>query len=389
MKNTKDPLKILYLTYGRVSGVCRSLGDALSHRGQDVRIVDVGNEINYRTKKYLHLFKHRNLWNACLAIAQFGYDWRRHYKKTSFAFQQMSRAAEKVLQENSGDYDIILQSGTLFSPGTDFKKRKYFLYLDHTYAISRGYDRSEGLRVPLSLPSGWQEMEKEVYENAKKIFAYSVHVKNSLINDYGIKEDSVVVAGAGSNIEVSSLEDKRYDGKTVLFVGLDFQRKGGPVLLKAFEIVKKEIPECRLYIVGSNLRVRQEGVIVKGVVTPSELAPLYESSTLFVLPTIREPFGLVFLEAMAHGLPCIGTDIEAVPEIIEDGITGFIVPAEGHLALARRMISLLRDRPLMEKMGRAGYRKVSTLYNWDKVAERMLREFQDSAHRPDRRQAES
>ena len=95
---------------------------------------------------------------------------------------------------------------------------------------------------------------------------------------------------------------------------------------------------------------------------------IYRNASIFVLPTVREPFGLAFLEAMAYTLPCIGTDIEAVPEIIDDGKTGFVIPVNDYKILAERIIYLLNNPEIADNMGSVGQQKITSFYNWERVA---------------------
>lgn len=125
------------------------------------------------------------------------------------------------------------------------------------------------------------------------------------------------------------------------------------------------------------LKVNEEKVIVKGLVKQNQLSLLYSEASIFVMPTIREPFGLAFLEAMAFKLPCIGTDIEAVPEIIEDGKTGFIVPVSSPRILAEKFCFLLENDDLMHEMGEAGFKKIKESFLWEKVADKMIDGFKE------------
>jgi glycosyltransferase involved in cell wall biosynthesis len=97
---------------------------------------------------------------------------------------------------------------------------------------------------------------------------------------------------------------------------------------------------------------------------------------VFALPSRCEPFGLVFLEAMVFGLPCIGTRRDAMPEIIEDGITGYLVETGDEATLADRLVHLLQDRNLAKRMGEAGHARVMSRFQWSHVAERMDRRLE-------------
>lgn len=197
-------------------------------------------------------------------------------------------------------------------------------------------------------------------------------LKNSLIRDFGISEQKIVTKYAGTNLRAEDF-DKNYDGKTVLFVGNEFERKGGPVLLQTFKTVKKEIRGAGLIIVGPNLDFRQDSVEMKGGVTdPKELSKFFREASLFVLPSFFEPFGIVFAEAFAFKNPCIGTDICAMPEIIEQEKDGFLVPPNDPNVLADRIIMRLKDQTLSRNMGNHGFERVRSALNWDTVVNKMI-----------------
>jgi len=369
-------MKILYLIYGPQSGVINSLCNALIRKGMIVDQINIAKLMDYQYKKYIPSLNPKATFNILLSILQFRRNWRRHFLFTTFAFKKMSRYAEDILNKIGDNYDIILQSGVLFSPSIrSLSRKKYVLYIDHTYKITKNYPKFKELPDPPYVTTEWEILETKAYQNAIKIFTMSHNVKNSLIFDYNIKPDKVNVVGAGPNFNIPKIKNKVYDSKKILFVGTNFLAKGGKILLQAFKIIQKEIPQAKLTIVGCSPKIRQEGVIVKGYLPTSKLISEYESASLFVLPTFREAFGISFLEAMAYKLPCIGTNIEAIPEIIDDGITGFIVPVNNFLKLAEKIIVVLTNKSLMKKMGEAGYQKVKKYYNWDLVADRMIEEF--------------
>jgi glycosyltransferase involved in cell wall biosynthesis len=101
------------------------------------------------------------------------------------------------------------------------------------------------------------------------------------------------------------------------------------------------------------------------------LAGAYAAADVFALPTRFEPIGIAFVEAMHFGLPCVGPRAWAVPEIIDDGATGFTVPIDDVEALADRLLRLLRAPHLARAMGAAGRVKAQQCFTWPRVVERM------------------
>jgi alpha-maltose-1-phosphate synthase len=89
---------------------------------------------------------------------------------------------------------------------------------------------------------------------------------------------------------------------------------------------------------------------------------------VFVMPSLFEPWGFVFNEAMASALPCIGTTVCAIPEIIDDQITGILVEPDSPQQLAAALVELLADPNKAERMGNAGLAAYRRTGSWDNVA---------------------
>ena len=170
---------------------------------------------------------------------------------------------------------------------------------------------------------------------------------------------------------------------TILFVGRDPVRKGADLMLSAFKLVRERIPDARLVMVGppQNGSV-PEGVVLTGYLsrdTPggrSAMNAAYSSSHVFCLPTRFDPFGTSFVEAMVHGLPCVGPDAWAVPEIIDHGRTGLLVPPEDPAAIAEALIAILSDDETRNRMGRAARERALSQFAWPVLVARMLDSMQ-------------
>jgi glycosyltransferase involved in cell wall biosynthesis len=225
--------------------------------------------------------------------------------------------------------------------------------------------------------------EQAVYDGIDLIMCLSDWVRRSFVDDFAQDPAKVVVVGAGANVDVPSQPPARdFTRPRLLFVGKRFRAKGGPQLLQAFEQVHARRPEAELWIVGPEKPPPpQPGVRFFGRVrrTPSgestELDGLYAEATAFVMPSIYEAFGIVYLEAMAFGLPCVGSNVCAVPEIIDDGTTGLLAPPGDVDALAARLLELVENPERAYAMGEAGYRRRLERFTWERVAERMISEI--------------
>jgi glycosyltransferase involved in cell wall biosynthesis len=299
--------------------------------------------------------------------------WRAQAGFSSMTARRRTASVQRALDSHRGDHDVILQIQTLFAPGFDRAGVPYAVYTDNTMALTRRYHPAW---APISdrAAARWMEYEASILGEAAVVFTYSEFARRSAIEDCGCSPDSVEVVGAGANQMLDSVAEKDYAAPRALFVGFEFERKGGPVLLEAWPLVRSRIPEAELMIAGPK---RPVGTLPEGVewVGPSDretLSTLYRSATLFVMPSLFEPWGHTFVEAMGHGLACVGTTHCAMPEIIDDGATGRLVAPGEPVPLADVLIELLSDPVKRAAMGTAAYETVSRERRWSHVADRVL-----------------
>ena len=162
----------------------------------------------------------------------------------------------------------------------------------------------------------------------------------------------------------------RETDKLILFVGRVVEDKGVLPLIKSIAIVKQQIPDIKLIIIGpyertkeqiefyrrlkeliSQLRIN-ESILFAGVVSNETAIELYAICDIFVCPSIwQEPSPMVVVEAMASGKPVIATEVGGLPDRVIDGKTGYIVGARNQTELAARMIELLKNDELRIQMG--------------------------------------
>jgi glycosyltransferase involved in cell wall biosynthesis len=319
------------------------------------------------------------------ATWNFSFNRRRLYlnlMKSHMSNVLRTRNALQILRQVTSDYDVLLQISAMFLP-TPPSGVLHCSYHDGNTALSRRAEFSYTKASRRVLAESWRD-EEHFYRHVDLVFTMSEWLRQSMITDFGVAEDRVVVVGAGPNLSYvdelthSPPQAKDYGTNMVLFVGVDFEGKGGPTLLDAFRRVRKEIPSAKLRIVGCRPALREPGVDVVGPLDKSDpsqearLRQLYDESSLFVLPTRYESFGIAFLEAMHHRLPCIGSRICAIPEIVRDGETGFLVLPDDPVTLADRMILLLRDEGLARVMGERGFARAKTYFSWEEVVKKML-----------------
>lgn len=306
--------------------------------------------------------------------------WKFKFHINTDLFGHMSAVARERLDHELSQTDILLQVGAWYdmtSPthGTiSYHDGNLATLLNSPY----GYPSVAKKYIQKAL-----DYEKALYKKLDCIFPMSGWLGRSFVEDFGVAPEKVFPVGAGINLpEILNTEGREYDGCSLLMVGKDFKRKGGENLLKAFEKVKREIPNARLKLIGPEIPDPPDGVHCAGFIDKSddngvkELLKAYEEASVFVLPSLYEPFGVSFLEAMAHRLPCVGTNICAMPEIIQDGTTGYVITPGEVDELATKLIELLKSPSQCREMGAAGYLHYQKNYTWKKVAQRIVETIQ-------------
>jgi alpha-maltose-1-phosphate synthase len=338
-----------------LSGVGHHLLDALGRRVSLAGTVDYGAHGAQRLALAAATFRRSR------AI------WRGRFHTSLLAHRVLSRNLRRRLMQFDGRYRVALQIHGWVSG----QPTPYTLFVDQTRLMAEhGWPEW----MPLNSRERDQilALEREMYARAAHVFAMGLPGRDSLVSDYGVAAERVTVVGGGLRFDALPSPAPLAADPRILFVGRDFARKGGPVLLRAFERVRDETPEATLHLVGTTAEPSQPGVISHGPISdPHELVRLYGRARVFTLPSLYEPYGLVLIEAMAHGLPCVGSSVQSIPEILDQGRAGILVPPDDPDALAEVLLKLLRDDGLAGDLGRAGREFVEANLTWDHVAERI------------------
>ena len=306
--------------------------------------------------------------------------WAERFFKSNLAVALRSRRAERTVSAIARPFDAIVQVHALF----ELADPRTAIYVDctHQQSIRHWPDwnplRGRALRA-------WLARERRQYHAASHVFAFSAEARDSLVNDYDLSPERVSVVGAGVNFadlptdshlaHPAQSHERRPASQTILFVGNDFERKGGPELLEAFRLVRERVPRARLQIAGTPHPIApQEGVDVLGRVNGREaMSQLYRDAAVFCLPSFFDPYPLVVLEAMAHGLPVVATPTCGVPEMVLDDGTGLLVEHGPDVVarLADALVRVLVDPSYAARLGAAGRRRVEERFLWPHVVDRM------------------
>jgi glycosyltransferase involved in cell wall biosynthesis len=229
------------------------------------------------------------------------------------------------------------------------------------------------------LPGKFTRMtSKPMLQNADAVLALTEDMKQKM-REICDRDISVVPNGIDlKRFEISSGDKKDSSAKTIIFVGRLHPVKGVQYLIEAMAIVHLETPDVKLVIVGDGVerarleelaeRLNLKGSIQFAGQVPQESIPrLMHQADVFALSSLSESFGIVNLEAMAAGLPIVATNVGGIPDIVEEGVNGYLVNAKNPDELADRILVLLQNDEMREEMS-ANNREKAELYMWDKVA---------------------
>lgn len=176
----------------------------------------------------------------------------------------------------------------------------------------------------------------------------------------------------------------------ILFVGRLDEPKDPLTLLKAAQIVVRQIPQAEFTIVGDGEKYGECAKFVfdnklETNITltgwQDSVARFYASHQIFVAPSIYESFGLMFIEAGYYRLATVATHVEGIPEIIQDNRTGFLSEPRNPDKIAENIIRLIRDAALRKQMGEFAYQYVTERFSADKMVEQYQEIYENSHHR--------
>jgi glycosyltransferase involved in cell wall biosynthesis len=322
---------------------------------------------------------------AALSFAPNRQRWRSNFRYGLRASNLRSAAARASLGDTS--CDLILQIGATYDPPA-YPSIPYILYCDWNMALSIRDLRASNDAVRLKELPALEAIEVQHarrYRHAAAVLTISRRLRDSFVELYGLSPERVTSVYAGPNFDPELIDRAMLQPKisppTVLFIAKEFQRKGGDTVAQAMRIVQQALPETRLAFAGAaelplelrELRnVDHLGLLDKN--DPQQLQRLlsaYRQADLLVLPSRHDPFPTVVREAMFFSLPCVVSDIWAMPEMVEQDVSGFLVPPSDPDALAARILTLLRDPDLCQRMGAAARIRAARLFSWNSVGKAM------------------
>jgi glycosyltransferase involved in cell wall biosynthesis len=218
-------------------------------------------------------------------------------------------------------------------------------------------------------------INKRTFALSKAVVVWSTWVKESLIQDYGVPAEKVRVIPPGVDLGLWNAPDRSSVSTglpRILFVGGDFERKGGTLLLDWFRQAGRG--RCELDLVTRAPIESEPGVRVHRTVNGNspEARQLFTNADLFVLPSLGECFGIASVEAMAAGLPVIATRVGGSGDIVEHGETGLLIKPNSTLALGQALSVLVEDGAKRRAMGLRGRLRAERLFDGTVNARRLV-----------------
>jgi glycosyltransferase involved in cell wall biosynthesis len=225
-----------------------------------------------------------------------------------------------------------------------------------------------------------RDRQHMLYERAAGVLAMSHWFARTLVELSGVPRHKVHVVYPGINVPVRNdhlaSQDIDLRSARLLFVGRDFISKGGDLVVRAARILQRDWPKVTLTVAGPKRWPSEapppEVVTFLGEVSPDRVAQLMLSHDVFVMPSRFEAFGIVFLEALAHGLPCVARNAYAMPEIVVPGKNGALVESEDPAELAEA-IALVLGNSELRIMCREEARNVVSGFSWEVSARQLLK----------------
>ena len=261
------------------------------------------------------------------------------------------------------------------------RRQPYVIVLDDTPILydqmSRHYGDAPDRFAPLRRFK--KLVNERILRNASFILPFSQWARQSLVDDYGVDPARIEVIPSGVDTDEWRPGDRRPDGPMrILFVGGDFERKGGPTVIEALRALPAGSYE--FHVVTRSPVATGDDVIVYRDMEPNSapLRALFRSSTVFVMPSVAEAFGHVVVEAAASGLPAIVSDAGGMPEIVEPHRTGFVVRPGDHQAIAGHLRQMLDDPDLVVRMGTAARARAEANYSASTNGRRTVQRLRDA-----------
>lgn len=236
-------------------------------------------------------------------------------------------------------------------------------------------------------PFLWVLSLRMLKKYSDKLIVHGNLLKQQLISSDGVSEDKIVVMPHGAYSFFLELNKNNIkEENAILFFGRIVDYKGIEYLIKAEPLITKQFPDVRIIIAGKGdfskyeklIMYKEKFEIINEFIPDKKVAELFQRAKIVVFPYVEASQSGVIPIGYAFKKPVVVTNVGSIPEIVDDGVTGFIVPPKDSDALANAILRLLRNDELRKQMGENGYRKMKEELSWEKIAEKTIEVYKEA-----------
>jgi glycosyltransferase involved in cell wall biosynthesis len=220
--------------------------------------------------------------------------------------------------------------------------------------------------------------QRRIFDSCTGVFVPTEWARQSVVHDLDQDPGKVIVVGEGASIDPIPPGPEKHASRNILFVGYEWENKGGPLLLEAFERVRRHLPDATLTVIGCRPTIGHPGVNILGPLRKnvpreySRFKDAYANAACLCLLSELDAYGLVLLEAQLCSTPVVALDRGSRHEVLQHGRTGLLVTDAVPTAVADALLTILCNPDASRRMGEAGRCFVEADYTWAAVATRIL-----------------
>ncbi len=294
------------------------------------------------------------------------------------------------------DYDAIFSYGTLLV--SELKSTKpIIIFTDAIFESLKDFYKDYS-NLTASNQRDSRIIEERAFAKASKVIFTSQWAKDEMLKFYNFKADDISVAPFGPLIEIKhtkeevfkNIENKKFDKIRLLFLGADWERKGGDYAYQLTKEITQKGYQCELNVVGIPQEiVKSDDILINHGYLKKSIPEQYEkfmdiirNAHFIVLPTRADTFGIVFCESNSYGLPAIASKVGGVPEAVINGKNGFVYdfPEETTIA-AETIISYFKNKEKYDALCKSSYSEYENRLNWDYAIKIIIKEIEKAVNK--------
>ena len=278
---------------------------------------------------------------------------------------------KKCLEKIGADINIFFGEHCLY---TRLDNQLCYAYIDATLRPILEAEKIRRFGIESFLRK-YEKNDKKSYDLLDGVFTMNEWSRESVNKLYGKDLSKIYNIKCGINVDFYE-GIKNYNNHHLLIIlrKKTEHLKGLDLLLDAFKIAKKRINDLKLSVVGTEYK-KVDGVKYYYNEPRSKTLELLKDASLYIMPAIKEPNGITYLEALAYKTPTIGLNRFSYPEFCGYGEYGFISRSDTAKDVANTICLALNDTNKLKEMGEKGQKFVRENYNWDIVVDKMVKQF--------------